>query len=161
MFILKKAWRISIMALVLFFGITICLDILMTYLSKLVQETFNFYYLGVFLKTLILLFFGLFLGCSTLVQERKKTGVWKINTGKICLWGVPSFLVTLFVNIVHMGLQIPITLPIQSIYISNTRGFFFQFSAILLGFIIMSSFYKETGKTEEHHWSFDRESIND
>lgn len=104
MFILKKAWLVSIMALVLFFGITFCMDVLMTYLSKFVQKTFSFYYLGVFLKTLILFIFGLFLGCSTLVQERKKSGLWRINKGKICLWGIPSFLVTLFVNIVHMGL---------------------------------------------------------
>ena len=159
---MKKAWLVSIMLLVLFFGVTYCMDVLMYYLSIVFQRTFNYYYLGVFLKTLILLIFGLFLGLFHFVYEREKAGFWRINKGKICFWGIPSFLVTLFVNIVYMGLQIPIILPPQSVYITNTRGFVFQFSAILLGFIIMTSFYKETEKTKETSLDvIDRETISE
>ncbi|MGI6450138.1 MAG: hypothetical protein ACOX3R_13535 [Desulfitobacteriia bacterium] len=146
---MKKTWLVSIIALVIFFGITYSMDVLMAYFGLYVQRTFSYFYLGVFLKTLILLIFGLFLGLFHFVQERKKVGFWEINKSKICFWGIPSFIVTLFVNIVYMGLQIPIILPSQSVYITNTRGFVFQFSAILLGFIIMTSFYKETEKTKE------------
>lgn len=88
-------------------------------------------------------FIGGIIGGLHLIKERRKKGKWRVNIGKIMIIGLPAMYLAYypfiyFSNTLHF-LSIPNVFLAQAI-ISGSAPYICR---MLLGYIIVTSFYKE------------------
>lgn len=95
-------------------------------------------YLTLFLTILVNLFIGFALGADRLLYEIKKSkNQWKIDSIKIYIIGIPTFIISI----------VPIIICMSDSYLISTiypsRGSIIVLSQIICGYTITSSFYRE------------------
>lgn len=98
--------------------------------------------------TFILQFFmycaaGMVLGIENFYTEWKKSGHWRVNTSKLLIIGIPSFII----SILFILYYIIYWLPIIIVNILSSYSLIVTFMQILLGYTIMTSFYKSEETT--------------
>lgn len=107
-------------------------------------KRFEFFPLIV-IKTCIYFIFGAFLGLDNFLKEKSNKGVWKINKPKLLILGLPSLYFSLSLILLHTKLVwLSSFFYIFKANISNIlqMKYIYVFSPILLGFIVVTSFYK-------------------
>jgi hypothetical protein len=81
---------------------------------------------------------GFAFGLETFFNEKRKSGKWKVNIRKLVFLGLPTFFLTL-TSIPPIIFKLPIYQIDPAIL--NT-GLFFNISEMVLGYVIITSFYK-------------------
>lgn len=82
------------------------------------------------------IFFGLLLGLLRFFELLRKTGEWKINWIKLCVFGLPSLYVSLFPLLYWSGLSISYhDLPLGYLLI-NSGTTAYTISGLILGFLL-------------------------
>lgn len=81
---------------------------------------------------------GMVFGMEKLLSERKHQGRWRINTARLFILGVPSFLMGAYFILWSM---FPIIPSLVSLSFVDT-GLFVNFMQMLFGYTIATSFYK-------------------
>ncbi|MFZ7132368.1 MAG: hypothetical protein ACOWWR_08420 [Eubacteriales bacterium] len=111
-----------------------------SYFIKYVQNN----YVGGFIPYVIITLFnigiGLILGLEKFIQELKKEGSWKIDLSKIILMGIPSLYFSFGFFIAYNQYLTIISYPIKILF--NTNTYFMNIFQVILGFFIITSFYK-------------------
>jgi hypothetical protein len=106
------------------------------YLQVEAQTTYQIVPSLVF-SVLFPIFFGMLLGLLWFIELLRKTGEWKINWIKLCVFGLPSLYVSLFPLLIWAGLSISYNaLPFD--YLLFTTGTTAHtFSGLILGFLLL------------------------
>ncbi|WP_336765718.1 hypothetical protein [Paenibacillus sp. USHLN196] len=91
---------------------------------------------SVVFSVLFPIFFGLLLGLLRFFELLRKSGEWKINWIKLCIFGLPSFYVSLFPILFWSGLSISYDdIPLGSLLItSGTTPY--TISGLIFGFLL-------------------------
>lgn len=106
-------------------------------LNNQANRTFNVepvWYFSVFIYFVV----GVLFGLEHLVREIKKDGLWKVNLYKLVFLGVPA----LYFAIGSMPLTYNVLADFLRILLTYQGLKFFHLSATILGYVIMTSFYK-------------------
>jgi hypothetical protein len=83
------------------------------------------------------IFFGILLGLQRIFELLRKTGEWKINWIKLCVFGLPSLYVSFFPLLMWSGLSIPYD-PLPLGYLLITTGTTANtISGLILGFLLL------------------------
>jgi len=114
------------------------------------EKAFNFrpYYENI----LMIIFYGgigFLLGLEHLIEEIKKEGVWQINIPKLVLMGIPSLYFSLYIFIYcssNQFVQAVLGYPIG--ILSKDSASFIVVFQLILGYSIITSFYKKKNKCE-------------
>ena len=93
---------------------------------------------------LIFLLFGLLLGLEHLVCEAVKKGKWHVNLPRLILLGLPSLLFGFYFDLYYTN--IPFLRLLAHFLPAFLAQFavFEQLSILLLGYIVVTSFYRDT-----------------
>ncbi|NLT96289.1 MAG: hypothetical protein GXW85_12320 [Clostridia bacterium] len=129
----------------------VLLIFLKEYVNGLIKGNFaqtfrvNLYYLAA--AALVNIGIGIFLGLEHLISEIKKTGTWKVNVPKIILMGLPSLYFSMVNFIIYGNIEF-----LRKALVEPFWDFFFKFGTnyapvfqIILGFVIITGFYKHNG----------------
>lgn len=124
-----------------FFILTTLVSLTMTtflygYHFYLIWISENLYFLGgkaVFLINIAPVFFGILLGSYQLLSQSNKT--FSINWTKLTIQGIPAFIIGFPYFFRLFGIE-PLTISTTKISVPNLAG-------VWLGFVIISSLYKE------------------
>ncbi|MFS0874037.1 MULTISPECIES: hypothetical protein [Paenibacillus] len=82
------------------------------------------------------IFFGLLLGLLRFFELLRKSGEWKINWIKLCIFGLPSLYVSLFPILFWSGLSISYDdFPLGSLLVSSGTTPF-TISGLIFGFLL-------------------------
>lgn len=102
------------------------------------KETFNSSVAYSVISMVIKMSIGLILGLEYIINENKKEGNWKINLPKLILLVIPFlyFSIAYFFYDSNQALTYPMFL-----FMKNSFGFVY-ISQLILGFFIITSFYK-------------------
>lgn len=141
----EKRWiTLYAVALLLMIFVLAVIDVR---LSEHAQQTFQMFPY-IISMTIIYPLFGMLLGTSHILNEHKKRGKWKLNLGKILVIGLPAFFLSYYTVLVF-SIDAPLhflSIPggfFNKMMLSGSTMHFFQ---ILLGYTILTSFYKEERK---------------
>ncbi|MDO0824646.1 hypothetical protein [Desulfosporosinus nitroreducens] len=85
--------------------------------------------------SIICIFLGVLLGLEHLVGEFRKDRNWSVNIVRLIIMGVPSGVFAFYLLL----LTLPIRFPS---FLFNT-SLFYEFSGIVFGYTLMTSFYKK------------------
>jgi hypothetical protein len=89
---------------------------------------------------LIFMGLGILLGLEQLIKAMKQTGRWSINKEKIIILGIPSVYFT-FYYLIHFFVKF---IAIKgSLVLFLMEKPFLQVAAVIFGYVITTSFYKE------------------
>lgn len=133
----------------LFFTILIFLMIAVrAYVARQLKSQFDAIYRMnfslLFIETFINIVIGLLLGMENLFNEIKKDGVWKVNLSKIILMGVPSLYFSFAYLVGYCNNEFIqktlLSYPIINLFEYDSS--FITVSQIILGYIIITSFYR-------------------
>ena len=91
------------------------------------------------------LFIGLILGLDNFIAEIKKEGSWKINLPKLLIIAIPSLYFSVSVMIYYMTDTI-FSVP-AGMLIKNGNTSFMNIFQLILGYSIITSFYKINTKS--------------
>ena len=83
------------------------------------------------ISAIVFLIFGILIGGTNLISEIKKEGKWKFNIPKFILIGIPSLILSIKILLYFI-------FPFKIYLLINPAVF-----QIILGFVIITSFYKE------------------
>lgn len=116
-----------------------------------VQETYN---INPYFQNIIMLIFyggiGLLLGLEHLIQEIKKQGKWVVNIPKLVLMGIPSLYFSLSIFIYYSSSQfVREVLSYPTGILLNNGGNFISVFQLILGYSIITSFYKKNEKISQ------------
>jgi|GEM_PF-764928 hypothetical protein len=112
-----------------------------------------------FLYSLVVLYpivFGVIFGLEAFINERARIGKWKLNLPKLILIIIPS----LYVSALYFIALIP-NQKVSDIFIApmlklfGTSGYFITIFQILLGYSLMTLFFKSTVAKVEENKTFD------
>ncbi|MDP4093695.1 MAG: hypothetical protein Q8920_10080 [Bacillota bacterium] len=87
--------------------------------------------------------FGVLLGMEHFIKMKKGTGMWKLNTTRLLIVGVPSFILSLYYFFYHSNIRILIDLTDLLPNEIMLQKPFMNFVQILLGYIVITSFIKK------------------
>ncbi len=153
--IIKKVrrWLLYLAYIGLFFA-ELCLETLIVVLCSKNQQTARNEYVMTYVFLTIILFniiIGATMGLEHFLKELKKAGKLRINIPKLILMGIPSLYLTPLLFIFYGGNTLTQLLygwiGKYLAYNSNSLVFLFQY---LLGYTIITSFYKEDIQPEMH-----------
>lgn len=148
---MKKSWLKYLIYIILIFTL-LYLD---AYLSK--QQvidratTFQFSYLYFLTTMVIRICIGFSLGLEYINREMKKEGKWKVNLPKVIFMAIPSLyfsIVSLLFNTFHNEFLQKVLYKPSWYFIKLGYDFTFIFQ-ILLGFFLITSFYKQYFETRQ------------
>jgi hypothetical protein len=101
-------------------------------LEVIAKEQYNFWE-WLTITQFLYISIGVVLAIPHLIKNRKEKSMWKIDYKKLLLFGLPSMYLT-FSFTLHVYIKIP--------YFIMTTSSLFKIAAILLGYIVATSFYK-------------------
>ena len=108
---------------------------------------------NIYLNNILMIIFyggiGFLLGLEHLIEEIKKEGVWQINIPKLVLMGIPSLYFSLYIFIYcssNQFVQAVLGYPIG--ILSKGSASFIAVFQLILGYSIITSFYKKKNKCE-------------
>lgn len=141
----RKSWLkyfilISLILFVVFFG-----DYLYNHYKELGLRSFKFnLYLLYTIDIVIDIIIGFLLGLNQLIHEIKKIGTWRLNIPKLTLFGIPAFYFS-FGTLLYfsIGRFFPKELFYPVITLINSNNYFFHIFQLILGYTIVTSFYKK------------------
>lgn len=122
------------------------------YITKQLKSQFEAIYrinfTLLFIEAFLNIGIGLLLGMEYLIKEIKKDGIWKLNSPKIILMGVPSlyFSFAYLVGYCNNEFVQKTLLSYPLINLFNYDSSFIAVSQIIFGYIIVTSFYTTTNK---------------
>ncbi|KKM09706.1 hypothetical protein SY88_17340 [Clostridiales bacterium PH28_bin88] len=97
--------------------------------------------LGLFLEyTLIYISVGILIGLDHLINEIRKQGRWALSIEKLILLGLPAVYLA-FADIFWYSESLHFLLP-SPLYLYVTGGRIQLFAGVILGYTVMTSFYK-------------------
>ncbi|AET69097.1 hypothetical protein Desor_3617 [Desulfosporosinus orientis DSM 765] len=96
---------------------------------------------------LICIVIGLLLGLEHFLKEFRKQGRWTVNLIRLVIMGIPSG-----ISAFYLVLSFAFSLKIPSFMTYSTL--FYEFSGLIFGYTIMTSFYKKTEKQTYEIGSF-------
>ena len=130
--------------LVIFIVLVNAIDWANRYMSFLMAMTFRYKALGVLVQIIGSFLFGLFLGSLDFIRELKKDGNWKVNKERLLVLGLPLFIILVMGNITLLRIKWPQIVEKFMRYILSSDYRIITYIAIFLGYIIISSFTKES-----------------
>lgn len=130
--------------LVIFIVLVNAIDWANRYMSFLMAMTFRYTALGVLVQIIGSFLFGLFLGSLDFIRELKKDGNWKVNKERLLVLGIPLFIILVMGNITFLRIKWPQIIEKFMRYILSSDYRIITYIAIFLGYIIISSFTKES-----------------
>lgn len=133
-----------IVVLIVFFVLVSTIEWSNQYMKSLIRRTFDHAALGALVQVIGLFLFGLFLGSLNFVREFKKVGYWKVNRDRLLALGLPLMIILLMVYIPYLGITWPQMIQ-KLLFFIMTSSSLINFIAIFLGYIVISSFTKESG----------------
>jgi drug/metabolite transporter (DMT)-like permease len=124
------------------FGILIAGNIGVTIASRYAQTHYDFSNLiPYFLYIVVSLIGGIILGLEPLLKNRTSAAPWKVDWLRILYLGVPALFFAVYLVLCFIfGLKM---LPLKITTIFITEPAFISLNAFILGYIIITSFYKE------------------
>jgi hypothetical protein len=143
----------AIFKYLIYISLIILLIVLREYVEHLWKESFRrffqfnyFYLIGGILITISI---GVLLGMENFIRELRKKGKWKVNLTKLILTGLPSlyfslsnFLMYYNNTVLHSTIAYPLA---RFLWFGTGYVVLFQ---LILGYILITSFYKVTGENE-------------
>ncbi|WP_069997334.1 hypothetical protein [Cellulosilyticum sp. I15G10I2] len=140
---MKKKWLnyiifILVASCFIFVG-SITLDNFNSYVQKLIARTMQvpgFWIL--YIDVALYVGFGILIGLDYLIREKRKTGKWKINISKFIIIGFPCLV---FASVVPISIGLQITI---GSFMVRGLNIYMPLFKILLGYTIVTSFYKES-----------------
>jgi hypothetical protein len=140
----NKAWLKYVVYTVLIISLIFLKEYVARQFRLNFNETFQINFYFVTIAILINIGIGLLLGLEYLVSEIKKDGAWKVNLPKITLMGLPSlYLSVTYFLLYNQSLQKIIAYPILNI-ITKYGTNFVPFFQLVLGYVVITSFYKHS-----------------
>jgi hypothetical protein len=134
----KDGWYVFLLLAfaLLFFGISASED----YVKVLRGTGIGLYYPYFYLSLQFANFCsaGMVFGMEKLLSERRRQGRWRINTARLFILGVPSFLMGAYFILWSMFPIIPSLMSLSFV----DMGLFVNFMQMLFGYTIATSFYK-------------------
>lgn len=97
--------------------------------------------------SLICIVIGLLLGLEHFFKEFRKEGRWTVNLIRLVIMGIPSG-----ISAFYFVLSVVLSLRIPSFMMYSTL--FYEFSGLIFGYTIMTSFYKKQEKLKYEIGSF-------
>ncbi|MDP4144952.1 MAG: hypothetical protein Q8936_10805 [Bacillota bacterium] len=139
----KNKWLVYCGYAVLILGYIIVANKILAYQYNLMKNSFD---LLPFIIWSIILYavLGVLFGLEKLICEIRKDGSWKINLPKLIFLGIPSFLISLSILLLHYP---PITFIQQAFfypikYLSGESTNFISIVQVAFGYILCTSFFK-------------------
>jgi hypothetical protein len=138
---MRKHLNIILMALFLF-GILIAGNIGVTIALRYAQTHYGFSSLIPYLLYIVVsLIGGIILGLEPLLKNRTSAGPWKVNWLRMLYLGIPALFFAVYLLFCFiLGLKL---LPLQTTTEFIREPAFISLNAFILGYIIITSFYKE------------------
>jgi len=96
--------------------------------------------LAIYPKTVFFIIVGMLFGLEYFIAERKKSGKWKVNFEKLLILGLPSFYISLS-SLPYLNLYLWINVGVPWV---DPYGIFADISKAILGYVILTSWYKST-----------------
>ncbi|HCP15147.1 MAG TPA: hypothetical protein DIT32_05170 [Peptococcaceae bacterium] len=112
------------------------------FMTSLVEKTFDYVALRVWVRLAGLFLFGLFLGSVHVILEYKADGLWEIDKVRLLALSLPLFALLIIFNTAFMGIKMPQIIQRLLFYIMTMD--LIKYVAIFLGYSISSSFTKES-----------------
>jgi hypothetical protein len=135
----EKSWLKYFLIIMLMILVVFCVNYIFDRNTN-IQRVIN----PVIISIVFYIIIGLLLGLEHVIQEIKKIGSWRINIAKLVLLGIPSLYFSFGVFIYFaIGKFLPnvFTYPIAKLISSKIE--FLSVFQIILGYSIISSFYKK------------------
>lgn len=155
----KKSWLKYLAGIVLFIGVLYLKGFIEVKLNNEVRTTFKMNYALLSVVMLLNTAIGVLLGIDHLLSEIKKEGRWKISIPKTVCIIIPSLYFALFYFIpLIKNVTVQRVLYWPYIHIFNQTTSFILIFQIILGYAIVSIFYKDDKKlipSEEEGFSED------
>ncbi|MEN6327565.1 MAG: hypothetical protein ABFD18_15345 [Syntrophomonas sp.] len=89
----------------------------------------------------IYVFVGIILGFCDFINKMENRGSWRADVGKIIIWGIPMGLVACSYLIYYTNIP---GINIISTYIVNMECGQVAVTQVILGYVLITSFYKKT-----------------
>lgn len=146
---MKKSWLKYLIYVLLIFTL-LCIDAYVTRQQVIDRATtFQFSYLYFLTTMVIRICIGFSLGLEYINKEMKKEGKWEVNFPKVILLAIPSLyfsIAILLFNTFHNEFLQKVLYKPSWYFIKLGYDFTFIFQ-ILLGFFLITSFYKQYFET--------------
>lgn len=134
---IKYLLYILVIGLLVFFEDYACYKLKVNW-QRSFGTRFSYYYF-IFIPIIFNIMVGLILGFEHFVKEFKTIGNWRINAPKLVVMGVPS----LFFSLANLFGLLNITVLRRILWrMVNSGTYFVTLSQVILGYIIITSFYK-------------------
>ena len=153
---MPKSWRYYLgTGLILFAGILLLgrLAYWQMFFIKKTNFTDSYYYFFVLIPKFINIIFGVLLGAELLFNEIKKAGRWGFNYRKFILLGIPALIFS-FYDFFMFFFHCSFLPQIMENLLMAEKFKVSVFAGIILGYTIVSSFYKQlpvSGDLEDHN----------
>lgn len=146
----KKDWIKYLIYILLIFGLLYLDSYVLRQGTIYQKENYDVGFTYLAISMIIKIGIGLILGLEYIINERKKEGFWKINVPKIILMVVPALYFSISYFAMYQFIENPIyeilTYP-MFIFVQNDSSFIFV-SQLILGYLFITSFYKQSSKIE-------------
>ncbi len=131
-----------------YIGVLVLFYLLVTFLNwandkmaEVVRTFYRYIEYSILVQIISFVLIGLFVGGFQFVREFRKAGKWQINKEKLIVIGLPLFLLLAMINLMYFGVSWPSPIGRLLLDIGSSR-ITVPGIGILLGFVAMTSFYK-------------------
>lgn len=146
----NKNWIKYLLYTLLFFTLIYLDGYILRQRTMYQKETFEIGFIYLAISMIIKIAIGFALSLDHIVDERKKEGAWKVNLPKIILMVLPALYFSLSYFAMYRFNENPIYKILTSpmfFFVKNDSSFIFV-SQLILGYLLATSFYKQTKEIE-------------